>query len=395
MITNPGSPVVCFKPSGCSLTIQPPMTPAGKRSLHEAEPAGSRSLFSGRPGAGLSLLAPALLCLGMVAPAEALVIDVTYDTSVAQSAFATQITADVGAVVSGFEGAISNNATVSIGVGWGEVGGASIPNGDISSSTNNLTSSYSYGAVQTLLNNASPSLKLTTPAINPLASTNFYIPDAEARALGLSPSPPAGQDGCHCDGFIGFSNAGSVSFAFPGTTVSSGTYSFIAAAEHEIEEVLGRASGLTTLYGGGAEPLDELRYSAPGVGSFSSNASAYASINGGTTGLGSFNSAASGGDRGDWAVASPDTNTDVQDAVALTGTVLGLSTSDQDLLGALGWDITNEGTLFGAPLFSGSFAPLGAADGVNEPVSTPEPAGLSVLLGAAGLLFRLRHSRPV
>jgi hypothetical protein len=254
---------------------------------------------------------------------------------------------------------------------------------------------YSYNAVQTLLNNATPGLNLTTPATNPLASTLFAIPDAEARALGLSPTPPQNGDGCYCDGFIGFSNAGSVSFSFSGTAVASGTYSFVAAAEHEIEEVLGRASGLTTFDGVFAEPLDALRYSAPGVGSFSSTASAYASVNGGTTDLGTFNSSASGGDRGDWAVPSPDTNTDIQDAAELTGTVLGLSTSDQDVLGALGWNITNAGTLFGQPLFSGSFAPLGAAAGVDNPVSTPEPASLSVLLGGAGLLGFLRRRRPV
>jgi xanthine dehydrogenase iron-sulfur cluster and FAD-binding subunit A len=55
----------------------------------------------------------------MVRPAEALVIDVTYDASVATSGFSSQITADVGSVVSAFESAISNNVTVNIGVGWG------------------------------------------------------------------------------------------------------------------------------------------------------------------------------------------------------------------------------------------------------------------------------------
>jgi hypothetical protein len=344
---------------------------------------------------GLPLLAPALLCLCLATPAEALVIDVTYDSSVTSlgssgSVTTAEIENAFNAVATAYEGAITNNVTVSVGVGWGEVGGAAVPAGDISSSTNNVMGPYSYSAIQTLLSRTGATL----PASNPAGSLSYYIPDAEALALGLSPNPTAGTHPCACDGFIGFDS--SASFSFPGTsTVAAGTYSFTAAAEHEIDEVLGRVSGLTTFDFAGyviaAEPLDVFRYSAPGVSSFSINGSAYASANGGTTGLGTFNSSASGGDRGDWAVPNPDTNTNAQDASAATGTVEGLSTSDEDLLGALGWNIAaNPGSLFSA-----SNEPIGADSSLQggDPVSTPEPASLSVFMIGAGVLGFLRRKR--
>jgi len=72
--------------------------------------------------------AAALLCLGLTTPAEALVIDVTYDSS----GTTAEIENAYGSVVPAFEAAIAHNVTVSIGVGWDEYGGQTVTTGDVS-----------------------------------------------------------------------------------------------------------------------------------------------------------------------------------------------------------------------------------------------------------------------
>ena len=81
--------------------------------------------------------AAALLCLGLTTPAEALVIDVTYDSSVTSlgntgSVTTAEIENAYGSVAAAFEAAIANNVTVSIGVGWDEYGGQTVTTGDVS-----------------------------------------------------------------------------------------------------------------------------------------------------------------------------------------------------------------------------------------------------------------------
>jgi hypothetical protein len=395
MINNLGSPAASFgQPDRLSVlpTVAEPTQPHSPD-----QPADARigSTTSSRTALGVALLAPALLCLGLATPAEALVIDVTYDSSVTSLGNSGSVTtADIenayNSVVTLFEGAITNNVTVSIGVGWGEYGSHSIASGDTSESSENttgyLSGGFSYSQIVTLFSNNVPADVL--PATNPAASTfGYLIPDAEARALGLTPNPAVGADGCACDGYIGFSST--TAFTFNRTAgVASGTYDFIAAAEHETEEVLGRVSSLTTATPIYAEPLDLFRCTT-GVNSYSYTTAAYASTNGCKTSLGTLNTADTGGDRGDWAVPNPNTNTDAQDSAAVTGMAMGLSISDEDLLAALGWSFSSNA----GGLFSGANAPIGAANGVNNPVSTPEPASVSLFLLGLGSIRLMRRRR--
>ena len=85
-----------------------------------------------------------------------------------------------------------------------------------------------------------------------------------------------------------------------GTGVAANTYDFFGTVAHEFSEIMGRqmldGDGGYSLF----EPLDLFHYSAPGVRDFSGTTAGYASLNGGTTNLDSFNTN-SGGDFGDWA----------------------------------------------------------------------------------------------
>jgi hypothetical protein len=201
------------------------------------------------------------------------------------------------------------------------------------------------------------------------------------------------------DGYIGFENSIG-SFSFSGTP-AAGQYSFQAAAEHEIEEVLGRTSYLNntgTVYTALATPMDLLRYSAPGVQSYSPNTPnggtpAYASTNGGVTDLGTFADQSTGGDRTDWQTPVNTTSTDAQNSLLSQRTKEGLSISDEDVLKGLGYTIASNN---GGGLFSAANAPVGASPGVNVSQPVPEPASLSLLAAAAGLIgfIRRRPRRP-
>jgi hypothetical protein len=370
------------------------------------------------------LLASALLCLGLATPARALTIIVNYDTSVTNLGNTGSVTTgDVetafDTVATAFGSALSNTGTITVGVGWGEVNGSALPAGDISLSKNNITGPYPFAAnpgtvsLSSLLSGTGAVL----PSSNPAGNAKYYIPDAQAVGLGLTVAPPASPIlsstelapgtlvACHCDSYIGFSSASHFSFgttvAQAGRSIASGTYDFIGAAEHEMEEVLGRTSALnaSTAY---ASPLDAFRYTqvvqngtTVVTSSFTQAATTgvYASIDGGTTALGLLNNASANGDYNDWAVPNPNTNTDAQGASMPTGTPVGLSISDQDLLGALGWSFNPAAT---APLFSAANQPLGAAASViasSGTVATPEPATLAVFAAALAALPLTRRRR--
>ena len=322
----------------------------------------------------LPILAGAILIAG---PAAAnITINVTYDSSVTANYSAGQVTIfenAFNAVVSQFQSAITNPVTISIDVSVGQVSSTvALASGDVGGSFVPLVS---LGSSTTSFANVIAALAgtgATLPATDPTGGGHFYyMPQAEVRALALTGVYGAPST---FDGYIGFSsNFGD--FSFSGTPGST-QYSFQAAAEHEIEEILGRTSSLNN---GGvtsgfiANPLDLFRYGSPGNNSFSENAYAYASIDGGNTSLGTFDYTSSGGDRSDWSTPINTASTDAQNALLTRGVQEGLSTSDEAVLKALGYTIAvNDG----GGLFTTANAPVGAT-----PV--PEPASLTLLAGSA------------
>ena len=322
----------------------------------------------------ISILAGAIW---VATPAAAnMTINVTYDSSVTSSYTAGQVTTfenAFNAVVSQFQSAITNPVTISIDVSVGQISSTvALPSGDVGGSFVPLVSlgnsSTSFANVKAAL----AATGATLPSTDPTGGGHFYyMPQAEVRALALTGVYGAPST---FDGYIGFaSNFGE--FSFSGTPGST-QYAFQAAAEHEIEEVLGRTSslndgGLTS--GFIADPLDLFRYSSAGSNSFSENAFAYASIDGGRTSLGTFDSTSSGGDRSDWSTPINTTSTDAQNALLTPGVKEGLSTSDEAVLKTLGYTIAANN---GGGLFTTANAPVGAT-----PV--PEPASLTLLAGSA------------
>lgn len=327
----------------------------------------------------------------LASPASALTLDITYGPSVASDfgGQATQFENAFNGVAAQFDNAITNPITVNVDVSAGTINSTTgLPTGNPSGSVTDSvlmgnTAATSFAATETALGGTGAVL----PAINPTGGGQLYVmPQAEFKALGLPPATFAALNAF--DGYIGFANNIN-EFSFSGTPTSS-QYSFQALAMHELEEVLGRTSSLNdngATAGSIAYPFDLFRYSSPGVTSFSENAFAYASTDGGVTDLGTLDSTITDGDRSDWATPINTTSTDAQNAIQTQGEIEGLSISDEDVLEALGYTIAPGN---GDGLFNGANAPAGATSSIN---AVPEPAGMPLLAAGAGLAGWIRH-RP-
>lgn len=330
-----------------------------------------------------------VLAAALAAPAQAMHINPVFDSSITSRSNAAQIESAFNAAASQFDSAFKNPATVNISVSWGSVGGQTIAAGDLGQSIDNLSGYYSYSSLSGYLRSvsaANPADKTLDsvvdylPKSDPTRLNQFEIPYAEAKAIGLLPSSlPI------TDGYIGFSSTAAFDFN-PAGGVSSGYYDFQGLAAHEIEEVLGRITGLQSTAPQWATPFDLLRYSSAYTADFSYTKPGYFSINGGLTDLGGFN-VSGAGDRSDWvAIASV---RDVQNAYLYTGKALGLSDSDLAALDALGWGV---GTLSGtslAPTGTLSSAPSAGLSAVPEPATWTT---LSLGLGLSGFLLRRRRN---
>ncbi|HSV13987.1 MAG TPA: NF038122 family metalloprotease, partial [Tepidisphaeraceae bacterium] len=303
-----------------------------------------------------------------VVPASptAFTISIRWDSSVAAApaGFAT----DIVAAVQYLETQFSDPITMTINVGYNEVGGSPLSGGALGESLTNL-SPISYAtlrnAVASDARTATDAAVLASlPATSAIDGATYWVADAQAKALGMTVS------GGGADGSVGF-GAGSL-FTFGDTanggTVAAGTYDFFAAVVHEITEVMGRQMLTGATFGGSRTSetlLDLLHYAAPATRDLSARTAGYFSPDGGVSNLGAFNTA-SGGDAGDWASsASPDSF----DAFATSGGIEGVTANDLTVLDAIGWDAAGAG---------------GTTPPVNPPVTPPvtppavTPTGLDV-----------------
>ncbi len=204
--------------------------------------------------------------------------------------------------------------------------------------------------------------------INPVTGgTTIDVKTANLRAIGFSGATyPSGLPNGY-DGIISV-NTSLTDVGSPGTT---GQYSLAAVVEHEMDEVLGLGSGLSTL----SDPLPEdlFRYASNGSRSYTTNSSAlaYFSIDG-TTDLAQFDNQNDGGDWGDWQ-SNPlpaGVGPKVQDAFGTPGShpTLGVELQALDVIG---YD------LIGPPT-----------------VTTPEPGTLTLLAFGAGCVAFIKR-RPL
>ncbi len=316
----------------------------------------------------------------------ALTIKPIYDGSVTSLANASAVENAFNAVAADYSSQFSSPITINVAVSWGSVAGQALPSNAVGASSDSLYGYFSYGQVKNWLtasarSNPSDTALVTAlsslPATAPAGQSQYAIASSEMKALGLISGSGTGTDGS-----IGF--AGSTSgYSFNNSgTIAAGTYDFAAVAAHELDEVLGRISGVDS--GGFRTVLDLFRYSAPGTLSYSSTSAAYFSIDGGRTDLNNFNSSINGGDRGDWATSG--STSDIQDAFIGTGQRKNLSVVDLTALDVLGYGGRNAGD-------TAAGNPSGVVFGLVTPDAVPEPAVWTMLLTGFGLIGAARRRR--
>ena len=322
----------------------------------------------------LALAVPAVLLLSSLTSgtARAMVINPVYDASVTSLSDSSTVISAFNSVAADFARSFTSNVTVNVGVSWGSVGGYALPSTAVGASTDNLYGYFSYSKIKSYLTNASKSTPsdtaLATAVANlprgaPSGVSQYVIPSAEAKVLGIISATQSSLDGS-----IGFAGSSSGYDFNPADGIVAGTYDFQAVAAHELDEVLGRISGLSGTSPTYRTVFDLFRYTAPAVMGFSYNDPAYFSIDGGRTNLSSFNASSYGGDRGDWLTTG--TSSDIQDAFISTGQSKNLTAVDLTGLDVLGYGGSNLGDTNVSSPTSVSFYLI---------QDVPEPGSLAIL----------------
>jgi hypothetical protein len=206
-------------------------------------------------------------------------INLIWDSSVASAP--TSFKMAVQTAASMLEQNFSDNITVNITVGWGEIGGSPITQSHVAVGGPTSGVWISLASLKTYLTNDASSgtdnsvLANWASSLNPNGNGSIAVWRGQEKALGLI----TGADSV-VDGNIGFATD------FPSSA-------WVAAALHELTHAMGRTSGYSAY---GIEDL--LRYSSVAVHHFAGGTNDSFSIDGGTTALAHFSSTS---DYGDWA----------------------------------------------------------------------------------------------
>jgi hypothetical protein len=327
----------------------------------------SSRLFIGRIGRHLGLLSAAgldaLLCTGL--PAQALTIIPSFDSSWASAPVGA--TTDVNNVIAEYEADFSNQATITVAFGWGELAGSPIDSGarttfpSANFTDNQFTLAQTMGfyaaavgspGATSVLTTANANLPATYP--NPEGSTNFFIPDAQYLVLNgkaLNTDTIMGYTGYATN----FCSTISCPYDFSGGRPPAGDIDFTAVVEHELSHAMSRldAAFLGTPI---LTPQDFFKYDC-GTSNLDPGFDVTCfSFDGGTTNP-SGRTFSNQLDSGDWIGFS----TDSFNFSLFPGTQATVSLADIELLCAEGWnDDTVCGTLQAAPE-PGTLALLGTS----------------------------------
>jgi len=229
--------------------------------------------------------------LVLATPAQAqLNIIPTFDVSITSDPNSAQIQATINAAINEYRVAFSDNINVRItfqkmGTGLGQSSTAVI---QVPYTTYRTAWLTRISGADDISAQASLPNQTNTP-VNNIA--DILITTANARALGII------GNGGGTDGTIGLNTSIMNLSPPPGNPAF---FDLKGVAQHEMDEVLGTISGVGSAF---ALSPDHFRYSAPGVRSFVTtlNATAFFSVNQGTTNLANYNQSGSG-DFGDWNV---------------------------------------------------------------------------------------------
>src|SRR5439155_14719147 len=214
-------------------------------------------------------------------------LNVTYDANTLATAPAGFFSA-VNYVVALFDAIFTNNASINIEVGYGDLPyDGSLLTSVLGENVQNNVVSGSYSQVAQILAGEGAPGASTLPSTSPI-SGRLELGSAQQKALGLIGASSA------LDGWVGIaSNAelqrlDGTSWSFSPTATPTATqYYLVGVIEHEFTELMGRNSYLDTR--GEYGIIDLYRYAVPGIRQTGTGDPAYFSIDNGFTNLDSFN----------------------------------------------------------------------------------------------------------
>lgn len=323
----------------------------GDHVIHVAGASGGHHGGGGPGGSGGSGGGGGSLPSTLVGSLAGLQIDLLWESSVTTNASAAAIESAVTAAASIFTNLFTgHHEVINIQVGFGDVNGTRLGAGALGESETSGYITSSYSTVENLLSAADQNLvssnlmsSTATGALQGLVGENFFIPSAEAKALGLVSATGSGVDG-----YIGLTSSGLLAL---GSTVGASQYDAVGVAVHEISEVMGRIGmegGTLSIYHNVYTPLDIFRYSSSGVSATSAGAADYFSLSNGVTSLNTYNNPTNGGDASDWATLAANT-LDAFDAFANPGVKMQVTANDLVEVAALGYQAP-AGTTFSSVL---------------------------------------------
>ena len=268
-------------------------------------------------------------------------IDVIWGPGAANNAAPAAFYTAVDYVVNYYDSLFTNNVTITINVGYGQILNPfsdkpeSLSSGDLGESYQSDLTTQGYMQTVSALQNENAPGSSTLPANAPEPKDfSLEMCSAEAKALGLAGPSNA------LDGSVGF--ATNPPWSYSTTAVpASDQYYLVGTVEHEFSEVMGRVADYSKLQ---YDVLDLYRYASPGLlseGPIDGDKTDYFSIDNGATNLGSWNNVSSKGDLADWYPEGPGPDgNDAYNDYSNPGVINGVSPNDITLMAALGWTAT-------------------------------------------------------